>query len=311
MAITRILNVESVRFGAPNLDTMRDFLLDFGLRMAENVGDGILRMRGTGDAPYIHETELGNAGFRSVTLRVASRSDLEALAASDGVEIIPAAGPGGGECVNLTDPDGYRVVVVTGQARAPSQETLAPQTWNVGDQRDREGIAKRLVPAPANIMRLGHVVLGVSNMAATWDWWQSRFGLLVSDEVQAPNGDVAAMFVRCDCGSEAVDHHALNFASIPGMPAKFHHAAFEVADLDDLMTGNAYLAERNYEHDWGVGRHILGSQVFDYWKDPFGHRVEHWTDGDYFDSSAPANIVDIPTMLGHQWGPAAPASFVS
>ncbi len=311
MPITRVLNVESVRFGAPDLETMRTFLLDFGLREAEATGDGILRMRGTGVAPYIHETEQGDAGFRCVTLRVGSRADLEALAAADGVEIEPATGPGGGEQVVLTDPDGYRVEVVAGKLRAAPLAAAAPQAWNVGEQRDREGVAKRLVSAPASVLRLGHIVLAVTNMAATWAWWQSRFGLLVSDEVQAPNGDVAAMFVRCDCGAEAVDHHALNFAAIPGMPATFHHAAFEVADLDDLMVGNAFLAERGYVHDWGIGRHILGSQVFDYWKDPFGHRVEHWTDGDYFDASVPPNVADIPTMLGHQWGPAAPADFVA
>lgn len=144
-------------------------------------------------------------------------------------------------------------------------------------------------------------------MTKTRDWWQSRSGLLVSDEVQAPTGDVAALFIRCDRGDEPADHHTLNFASIPGVPPKFHHAAFEVADLDDLMAGSHYLEERGYQHDWGVGRHILGSQVFDYWRDPWGHRVEHWTDGDLFDVSTPKNVTDLPTMMGHQWGPASPA----
>lgn len=311
MSITRILNVESIRFGAPDLGVMRQFLLDFGLRDAEDAGDGVLRMRGTGDAPFIHETEQGDAGLRHVTLRVADRTDLEALAESEGVTVESASGPGGGERVILTDPNGYRVEVVAGKARASAVSGIVPQAWNVGDKRDRERVAKRLVPAPAHVRRLGHVVLAVADMAATWAWWESRFGLLVSDEVHAPNGDVAAMFVRCNCGDEPVDHHALNFASIPGMPAKFHHAAFEVADLDDLIIGNEFLAGRNYQHDWGIGRHILGSQVFDYWKDPFGHRVEHWTDGDYFDASEPPNVTDIATMLGHQWGPAAPENFVA
>ena len=30
----------------------------------------------------------------------------------------------------------------------------------------------------------------------------------------------------------------------------------------------------------GVGRHVLGAQVFDYWRDPWGHVLEHFTDGD-------------------------------
>jgi len=108
-----------------------------------------------------------------------------------------------------------------------------------------------------------------------------------------------------------VDHHTLNFASIPGIPPKFHHVAFEVADFDDLMAGSHHLELQGYRHDWGVGRHILGSQVFDYWRDPWGHRIEHWTDGDLFDAHTPPNVVDLPSMLGHQWGPAAPADFAT
>jgi hypothetical protein len=29
-----------------------------------------------------------------------------------------------------------------------------------------------------------------------------------------------------------------------------------------------------------VGRHILGSQVFDYWHDPSRFKIEHYADGD-------------------------------
>ena len=60
------------------------------------------------------------------------------------------------------------------------------------------------------------------------------------------------------------------------------HAAFEVANLDDLMRGHAHLKAAQRHATWGVGRHILGSQVFDYWQDPWGHELEHWTDGDLF-----------------------------
>ena len=33
---------------------------------------------------------------------------------------------------------------------------------------------------------------------------------------------------------------------------------------------------------WGIGRHVLGSQLFDYWFDPDGFEYEHYTDGDVF-----------------------------
>lgn len=311
MSISKALDVESVRFSAPDLAKMRDFLLDFGLRDAEESGDGVLRMRGTGDAPFIHETVEGEPGFVSLALRVADVSELEALAKAEGARVEAATGPGGGHMVRLRDPDGFQVEVIAGRARAPELPHGSRPPWNTIARREREGAVKRIDAGPANVVRLGHVVLGVADMAVTWEWWRSRFGLLVSDEVRAPTGDVAALFIRCDRGGRAVDHHTLNFASVPGLPPKFHHAAFEVADLDDLMAGSRHLEERGYRHDWGVGRHILGSQVFDYWRDPWGHRVEHWTDGDLLDASVPPNITDIQTMMGHQWGPPSPADFVS
>ena len=311
MPLTKILDVESVRFAAPDLDKMREFLIDFGLSQSEDTGDGILRMRGTGDAPFVHETVEGEPSFIAVTLRADSLADLDALAEHENVSVENAPGPGGGRMVSLVDPDGFTVEVVAAKARANELPHGTRDAWNVIGRRERPGATKRLTAGPAGVVRLGHVVLGVTDMEATWKWWQDRFGLLVSDEVRAPSGDLAALFIRCDRGAEPVDHHTLNFASVPGMPAKFHHAAFEVADLDDLMAGSQFLESRGYRHDWGVGRHILGSQVFDYWRDPWGHRVEHWTDGDLFDASVPPNVTDLQTMMGHQWGPAAPADFVS
>ncbi len=311
MGTIRIEDVESVRFAAPDLDRMHDFLLDFGLTDAADAGDGVLRMRGTGTAPYMHETVAGEPGFISVALRARSVDDLAVLAAAEGVAVEPASGPGGGSVVTLRDPDGFAVEVVAGKARVAPLPDGSRAPWNVAFRRERAGASKRLVQGPASVVRLGHVVLGVTNAQASWEWWRDRFGLIMSDEVQAPDGNMAAAFIRCDRGNEHVDHHTLNFAAIPGVPARFHHAAFEVADLDDLMAGNRFLVEKGYRHDWGIGRHVLGSQVFDYWRDPWGHRVEHWTDGDVFNASVAPNVTDIPTMLGHQWGPSAPADFAA
>lgn len=311
MATIRIEDLEFVRFSAPDLDRMKGFLLDFGLVDAGGDTPGVLRMRGTGSAPFVHETVLGDAGFAGVALRAASLSDLDILARAEGVAIEPAEGPGGGHMITLHDPDGFRVDVIAGKARVAELPHGTRAPWNIAERRERAGEAKRVDAGPAHVVRLGHAVMFVSDLARTWDWWQSRFGLLVSDEVRAPNGDLAALFVRCDRGDEATDHHSLNFASMPGGPVTFHHAAFEVADMDDLMAGMHHLADGGYRHDWGVGRHILGSQVFDYWRDPWGNRVEHWTDGDVFDASVPPNVTDLATMLGHQWGPGAPADFAA
>jgi hypothetical protein len=79
-----------------------------------------------------------------------------------------------------------------------------------------------------------------------------------------------------------------------------------VVDLDDLMLGHERLKAAGRRPEWGVGRHILGSQVFDYWRDPFGHTLEHWTDGDLFTAADGSNTATLQDLLGVQWGPAAP-----
>lgn len=310
MSIIKIHDIESIRFAAPDLEPMRAFLLDFGLIDLGPQDDGVLRMRAWGDTPCVHETEIGAPGFRSVTLRAASLADLEALAAHDGVAVEDARRPGGGKSVRLSDPDGFRVEVVAGGARADPIPAEALVQWNIGNAKGRKNFAKRIPAGPSTVLRLGHAVFIVTDIQATWAWWSERFGLLMSDDVKAPDGTSVAMFVRCDRGDEVVDHHTLNFATVPDKPAQFHHVAFEVQDIDDLMVGHDHLLSAGYNHAWGIGRHFLGSQVFDYWLDPFDNRIEHWTDGDLFGAREPVNLSDIEEMLGRQWGPEAPAGFV-
>ena len=198
MSITQIIDVESIRFSATDLDLMRAFLTDFGMIEAEATGDGVLRFRGTGDAPFIHETSLGEPGLVAYTLRAASIADLNALAEADSVPITDAPGPGGGKMVTLTDPDGFTVEVLADKARVAPLSRGQGGRWNFIDDRERHNVTRRVAPGPAHVARLGHVVLGVSDISRTWAWYQSRFGLLLSDDVRAPNGDVAALFIRCD-----------------------------------------------------------------------------------------------------------------
>ena len=108
-------------------------------------------------------------------------------------------------------------------------------------------------------------------------------------------------FMRCDRGDKPADHHTLFLAQLPG-PLGLLHAAFEVANLDDLMLGHQHLKAKKREAAWGVGRHIMGSQVFDYWKDPFGNELEHWTDGDLFTAADPPQKMPMSALLAVQWG---------
>ena len=48
---------------------------------------------------------------------------------------------------------------------------------------------------------------------------------------------------------------------------------------------------------------IQGSQIYDYWHDPFGHQVEHWTDGDQLNRAAGSNKASLISLMSSQWGP--------
>ena len=48
-------------------------------------------------------------------------------------------------------------------------------------------------------------------------------------------------------------------------PTHVHHSSFEVNDFDTQSLGHYWLQEKGYTNCWGMGRHVLGSQIFDYW----------------------------------------------
>jgi catechol 2,3-dioxygenase-like lactoylglutathione lyase family enzyme len=304
MSTIKIEDVAFVRFRAPDLTAMRGFLEDFGLTTVE-ASAARLVARGAGPGPILHVTEPGDPGFAGIALKATSAADLETLAISENAPVEELDLPGGGLVVRLADPDGHRVEVVAGQAEFRPLSLPAAQPWNTAAARNRLRRIKRVAGGPAHVLRLGHVVLNVSDFRASERWYKSRFGFITSDEVQVSPEFTLGAFMRCDRGETPTDHHTLFLAQSPKGPG-FNHAAFEVADLDDLMLGHQHLKQAGRQAEWGVGRHILGSQVFDYWRDPWGHTLEHWTDGDLFTAADGSSVADLQALLGVQWGPSAP-----
>jgi catechol 2,3-dioxygenase-like lactoylglutathione lyase family enzyme len=304
MSILKIDDVAYVRFSAPDLGAMRAFLEDFGMAVVEETPTRLVA-RGAGPSPVAHVTELGDAGFVGVAFRAESLADLQRLATAEGVSVEALELPGGGSVVTLKDPNGHRVDVVAGQAPAEPLPVVKAQAWNSAGAHERLRATKRIAAGAASVVRLGHVVLNVSNFRASEAWYKERLGLITSDEIRVSPEFAIGAFLRCDRGEQPTDHHTVFLLQAPKGPG-FNHAAYEVADLDDLMRGHGRLKEAGRQAEWGVGRHILGSQVFDYWRDPWGHTLEHWTDGDLFTAADGSNIATVQDLLGVQWGPPPP-----
>lgn len=307
MSVIKIEDIAYVRFRAPDLAGMERFLTEFGLQSA-GTHDGRLYMRGRDGWPFAHVTETGEPGFAALGLRAESVADLEALAAAEGATVEPSSAPGGGFIVRLTDPSGHRIEIVAGQTRTAIEGFEPRQPWNQVENRARLRQVKRTGSGPAHVVRLGHAVLNVSDFRASEAWYKQRFGFITSDEIALSPDFSAGAFLRCDRGDTPTDHHTLFLMQAPSGPG-FNHAAFEVRDLDDLMAGHDHLKAAARTPAWGVGRHILGSQVFDYWRDPWGHILEHWTDGDLLTAADGSNTATIQDLLGVQWGQPTPPDF--
>jgi catechol 2,3-dioxygenase-like lactoylglutathione lyase family enzyme len=304
MSTIRIEDIAHVRFNAPDLDLMKAFLLDFGLLPAP-VADGTMFARGIGSQPFLHATTVGEPGFAALGLRAESLADLDRLAMAEQAAITPLEAPGGGYVLTLTDPDGHRVEVVAGQKTADLHALPSQSPHNDAHEKDRLRAPLRLASGPATVVRLGHAVLEVKDFRASEAWYKARFGFITSDEIEMAQGGSLGAFLRCDRGDTPTDHHTLFLLQTPGAP-RFNHAAFEVVDFDNLMCGHDYLKRAKRVSAWGVGRHVLGSQIFDYWKDPWGNELEHWTDGDLFTAADGSRRATFQDLLNVQWGPKHP-----
>src|SRR6476660_7193739 len=217
----------------------------------------------------------------------------------------------GGITVDLTDPSGVLVRVVNGTHELPELPSQPAQTVNAGHEVARSNATQRPPREPAKVQRLGHVVLQSTTYIQTLNWYLQHLGLIVSDfkyyQGQRDRGPTMS-FIRCDQGSTPTDHHTL--AMTLGPRNRYVHSAFQVADIDSLAAGGEYLRDHGFHRSWGIGRHIEGSQIFDYWRDPDGLLVEHFTDGDMFDCTLEPGWSPMTASGLAQWGPPASKDFI-
>ena len=297
-------DIAFVRYQVSDLDRMESFLADFGLHRTART-ECTLYMRAAGAVHHVHVSELGAAnapiGFG---LFARTHHDLERLATHLGVAVEDNPEPGGGRRVRFTDPAGFVVDVIHGQADHAPLPTRGPFAMNPATRRQRLGRTVRVARGASAVMRLGHVVMLVPNFEETLTFYRDVLGFRTSDTYWAgAEQNVMAAFLHCGLGEQWTDHHTIALVAAQEGAARFDHAAFEVLDLDDLVQGGEHLRSCGYAHAWGVGRHVQGSQIFDYWRDPFGNKIEHWTDGDLVNDSTSVGHAEISNDELSQWAP--------
>jgi hypothetical protein len=310
MPVIKVRDLAFGRLRSPDLDQQEEFLNAFGMVRAARTPTA-LYMRGTDPTHHIHVTEKGDPAFLGFAWYAASEDDLKALASvpgASGIETLDE--PGGGKRVRLTEPNGYTIEVVYG-IEPVQPVAVVRQPINSGPAPlNRAGEVIRFASGPSTVKRIGHAVLGSPRNVETVRWFRETLGLIGSDDVYAESRDnIIGSFNRVDAGETYVDHHA--FFCMRNERAGLNHFSFEVQDIDDVFIGHDHLARAGkFEHMWGIGRHLLGSQVYDYWADPWGRVHEHWADTDRLNVHNGSNLVSAEEGLRSQWGDRPPAKFI-
>ena len=307
----KVTDIAYGRLRAPDLDTMEEFLTDFGMVRAARTASA-LYMRGSDPVHHIHVTEKGEPGFVGLAWHAASEEDLYRLAELSGATPVEAIDePGGGKRVRLREPNGYQIEIVHGIERLAPIVVPRQAMNNGADTLKRKGELYRITHGPAHVKRIGHGVMATPRLRETVAWFRDTLGLICSDDVYAGAKDnIIGSFNRCDRGETYVDHHA--FFCLLHDATGLNHLSFEVQDVDDVFVGHEYLRRLGkYEHMWGIGRHLLGSQIYDYWSDPWGRIHEHWTDTDRINIANGSHLLSAEEGLVSQWGEPPPAKLLA
>jgi hypothetical protein len=283
----------SVTIGVPNVDQNIAYYSEFGL---EHRGEGKFATRDGGEQLRLVPTtsrrlvELGvGVDDPDDVARIAARLTRLGVPSTVGCDFVLAAEPVSGVTVRV------EVAARIEQDPVPAIEQNAP------GRLARVGRAPGVLrSAPVRPRKLGHAVIGTTDLRATMGVFTEGIGFKVSDYIS----DKGA-FMRC-----STDHHNLLALSAP--VSFLHHTSWQVDDIDDIGRGAMnMLTGRPERHVWGLGRHHAGSNFFWYLKDPAGNFSEYYADMDCI----PEDEIWTPEVFeGAQglfsWGPPPPPSFL-
>jgi len=309
--VIKVQDLAWLEFQKPDLVKAEAFAHAFGFATVSRTGDE-LQLRGTdAGTPCVIIRRGSHTKFLGTAFRAQDEADLLRLAKATGASPRPLPETIGGLTVDLVDPSGIPVHVVAGTHQLEALPAQTPHTFNFGHELIRVNTTQRPPREPTKVQRLGHVVLQTTKYVEALNWYLDNLGMIVSDFLFFPgqrDRGPAMSFIRCDRGATPTDHHTLAMAL--GPQNRYVHSAFQVCDLDALAAGGQYLADQGYHRSWGIGRHIQGSQIFDYWRDPDGFMVEHFTDGDMFDCTLEPGWAPFTASGLAQWGPPVTNDFL-
>lgn len=304
MNLPPVFDLSFVHIGVKDMSNEAQFLIDFGLLpSAKEERHGWFKANESGPSCLL-VTENSDKKFIGVGLSYRTEAEFEDASRKLSAHNVDLAGHKAGKHSCLADPDGNKITL--GFCTTEAEIKAAVSSGIESDFGHKGNRSRSSRPRPSKVARLGHVVITTPNPDFLSNWYRQNFGLMVSDEVLAGE-ELLLSFNRLNRGDEYVDHHTIQF--VKGPPTGVHHISFEVETVDDLIVGSNFLAGKDYKQMWGIGRHLQGSQIFDYWIDPCGIMFEHWVDTDLLNSQDLPRRLQVEESMG-PWGPPLPDGFI-
>jgi catechol 2,3-dioxygenase len=217
-----------------------------GLAVHDTLGEGGLRL-GWGRGHHVLDLLPGDPGLEHFAFAVDDPAELtriQAHAVEHGVVVTPASqinwAPEA-DGFEISDPAGHRVQF----------HGAVDRSGEVGD------------PAGNRPIRLQHITLGSPDVRAMLDFFRDALGFRHSDVL----GENEFVWLRSNR-----EHHTL--AIVRSEHHGLDHFAFEVTGWDELKAWCDRLTDEDVPITWGPGRHGPGNNLFLFFDDPDGNRIE-------------------------------------
>jgi catechol 2,3-dioxygenase len=296
-----VRSLQHIALTVPDAGAGKRFYTDFGMEAREEAQRIVMRCHGR-DQDQIILIEGAKKSMHHICFgaRAQSITAITKRLEQDGRNLVDAPRETTADGIWFHDPDGL-LLNVRDAAPAP---WLPAAEWKINNpgHLNRSGVAGH--PSrdmPIKPRRLGHTLRFTPDLERVVDFYTRIVGMKLSDRVP---GIIA--FLRN--GEGGSDHHVLAFLKDdrPG----FHHASFEVGNIDEVGAGACRLLDKGYRNGWGFGRHVIGSNFFHYIRDPWGSLAEYFCDIDYIPGDMDWQPKDYPPADSlYAWGPNVPEDF--
>jgi catechol 2,3-dioxygenase-like lactoylglutathione lyase family enzyme len=292
-----IRSLHHVGIAVPDLEVGRSFYETFGLEAIPQSDRLTMRCVGRAqdqvvllEAPQkrLHHLSFGTSAAELPVMR----ARLEAA----GTQMVEPPYDDGSDGIWFHDPDGTLVNLRIAES-APIQPGPVPLVNSPGSYSRFAQAGCPSKDLKAMPRKLGHLIKFTTDVNRSLDFYTRHLGMKLTDR----SGNFVA-FLRCGNGG---DHHVLGLlqSEKPGL----HHLSFEVGSIDELGMGAKQMIDAGYRHVWGLGRHIGGSNFFQYFRDPWNSMAEYYWDIDIIPDGAHWEPIDVPPKdIMFLWAPTAP-----